>query len=108
VDARSLYAKRVLTLYMTIPGTLHRVLRADRRLALELYDRGVSLQTVEDAFVLALARRTFRDPSEPIEPIRCLAYLRPVLQELFHEALIPEYIAYLKGQLIRAGVDPRI
>lgn len=104
---RARYVKRVLDLYAKIPGTLHRVLRADRRVALELYDRRVSIETVEAAFVLALARRTFRDQTHQIEPIRCLAYLLPVIQELVQEPLLPEYIPYLKHKLISAGAYPQ-
>jgi hypothetical protein len=60
-----------------LPGTLRRALRQDRNLALRLYDRGVPLQKIEDAFVLALGRRTFRSSSESIEPICSLHYFLP-------------------------------
>jgi hypothetical protein len=103
MDPRTHYATRVLERYRTLPGTLPRILRQDKNLALRLYDRGVPIQKVEDAFVLALARRTFRSSSDPIEPIRSLHYFIPVIQELELEPPLPEYLAYLKGRLISAG-----
>jgi hypothetical protein len=103
MDPRTLFATRVLDRYRKLPGTLHRTLRQDRNLALRLYDRGVPLQKIEDAFLLALARRTFRSSSEPIEPIRSLHYFLPLIQELEVEPPLPEYLAYLKDKLVRAG-----
>jgi hypothetical protein len=103
MDPRTRYATRVLERYRKLPGTLPRTLRQDRNLALRLYDRGVPLQKIEDAFVLALARRTFRPSSEPIEPIRSLHYFLPVIQELDLEPPLPEYLAYLKHRLVGAG-----
>jgi hypothetical protein len=103
MDPRTRYATRVLERYRNLPGTLRRTLRQDRNLALRLYDRGVPLQKLEDAFVLALARRTFRSSSEPIEPIRSLHYFLPLIQELELEPPLPEYLAYLKDRLVRAG-----
>ena len=103
MDPRSRYATRILERYRSLPGTLRCTLRQDRNLALRLYDRGVPLQRIEDAFVLALARRTFRPSSEPIEPIRSLHYFLPLLQELETEPPLPEYLAYLKHRLLRAG-----
>jgi hypothetical protein len=103
MDPRVRYATRVIKRYRTLPGTLPRTLRQDRNLALRLYDRGVPLQKVEDAFVLAIARRTFRSGSDPIEPIRSLHYFMPVIQELELEPPLPEYLAYLKDRLLTAG-----
>ena len=104
MNPRIRYATRVLDQYRKFPGTLRRTLRQDRNLALRLYDRGVPLQKIEDAFVLALARRTFRSTSEPIEPIRSLHYFLPLIQELDLEPPLPEYLVYLKDRLVRAGV----
>jgi hypothetical protein len=104
MDPRTRYATRVLERYRQLPGSLRRTLRQDRNLALRLYDRGVPLQKIEDAFVLALARRTFRPASEPLEPIRSLHYFLPVIQELEVEPPLPDYLLYLKDKLVRAGV----
>lgn len=107
MDPRPRYAGRVIGQYLKLPGTLRRALREDRRLALALYDRGVSIETVENAFVLALARRTFRSDSNRLEPIRSLHYFLPVIQELTEAPPDPEYLHYLKGRLVSAGVQQR-
>ena len=98
------YVTRVLDQYLTLPGTLRRILRQDRRAAAALYRRGVGLDIVENAFVLALARRTFRSDTDRLEPIRCLHYFVPVIDELIQEPPLPEYLDYLKSRLVTAGV----
>jgi hypothetical protein len=103
MEPRHRYVSRVLERYRRLPGTLPRTLHQDRNLALRLYNRGIPLQKIEDAFVLALARRTFRAGSDPIEPIRSLHYFIPLIQELELEPPLPEYLAYLKDKLVAAG-----
>lgn len=100
------YVACVLEQYVTLPGTLRRVLRQDRRTALALYRRGVHLDIVQNAFVLALARRTFRSHADRLEPIRCLQYFLPIVDELLAEPPLPEYLHYLKHRLVDAGVLP--
>lgn len=100
------YVAHVLDRYVTLPGTFRRVLRQDRRTALALFRRGVALDIVYDAFVLALARRTFRSDPHNLEPIRCLQYFLPVVDELLDSPPLPEYLDYLKSRLIDAGVLP--
>lgn len=104
--AQSRYVARLLGQYATLPGTLHRVLRQDRRTALALYRRGVRLDVVQNAFVLAVARRTFRSDAHRLEPIRCLQYFVPVVDELLEQPPLPEYLDYLKHRLVHAGVLP--
>ena len=104
MTAQSRYVTRVLEQYLALPGTLRRVLRQDRRTAVDLYRRGVRLDIVEDAFVLAIARRTFRSDADHLEPIRCLHYFVPVIDELIQQPPLPEYLDYLKDRLITAGV----
>ena len=105
MNAQSRYVTRVLEQYAKLPGTLRRVLRQDRSTATALYRRGVRLDVVENAFVLAIARRTFRSDAERLEPIRCLHFL-PVVEELIQEPPPPEYLDYLKNKLTTAGVLP--
>jgi len=100
------YVAHVLEQYVSLPGTLRRVLRQDRTTALALYRRGVHLDVVQNAFVLALARRTFRSDADRLEPIRCLQYFVPVVDELLTEPPLPEYLDYLKHRLADAGVLP--
>jgi hypothetical protein len=104
--AQSRYVAHVLEQYVSLPGTLRRVLRQDRRTALALYRRGVPLDVVHNAFVLAVARRTFRSDAARLEPIRCLQYFVPVVDELLTEPPLPEYLDYLKHRLADAGVPP--
>lgn len=101
---RTLYLTRVLDDYRRLPGTLHRVLQEDRRRASALYDDGVGLQTVKDAFVLVIARRSFRADTAPLEPIRSLTYLLPLIQELRRSPPPPNYLRHLRRKLAREGL----
>ena len=55
------------SLTSTAPGTLGRALRQPKA-ALDFYRRGVTLEVVHSAFVLALARRAFRAGDDNLEP----------------------------------------
>jgi hypothetical protein len=104
VEPRGPYVARLLAQYQKLPGTLRRILRDDRRTALALHNRGVPLEIVKNAFVLATARRTFRSDAERLEPIRALRYFLPAIQEIVEAPPAPEYLAYLKRRLQDAGV----
>jgi hypothetical protein len=54
------YIRQVLEAYRKTPGTSGTVRRPDRVLAGQLYQRGVSVSVIENAFVLAAARRLMR------------------------------------------------
>jgi hypothetical protein len=95
----------LLRRYRTLPGTLDRVLKDDRKTALALHDRGVGLDLVQRAFLLAIARRSFRANAEPVEPIRCLRYFLPVIDELVAVPPDPEYFDYLAHKLRSVGID---
>jgi len=56
------YICAVLEAYRKTPGTTGTVRRPDRMIAAQLYERGVSLKVIENALVLAAARRLFRSP----------------------------------------------
>ena len=100
---RNEYATRVLRQYRSLPGTCGRVLRADRRLAIALHDRGIQLGVVEDAFVLAVARRRFHSDADTLEPIRSLHYLMPLIEELLNTPPDPGYLRYLRHKLHEGG-----
>jgi len=104
-SARGRYVAIVLERYRRLPGTLGHVLKDDRKTALHLHDRGVSLDLVQRAFLLAVARRSFRANAEPIEPIRCLRYLLPVIDELVAAPPDPGYFDYLAHKLRSVGID---
>lgn len=105
-SAQACYLAHILDQYVRLPGTLRPVLRQDRRTALALYRRGVRLEVVQNAFVLAVARRTFRSDADRLQPIRCLQYFLPVVEELLAEPPLPEYLDYLKHRLVDAGALP--
>jgi hypothetical protein len=101
IDSRQ-YVWRVLEAYRTTPGTAGVVRRADRSLALQLHERGVPLETVENAFVLAVTRRLIRPAkAPPLGTIRSLAYFQPVIEEVLSMRVNPDYFRYLRYKLER-------
>lgn len=97
---RQAYVNAVLALYRAAPGTCGHVRKADLNLARSLHERGVALQTVDDAISVALCRRLVRS-NPPTEPIRSLYYFFAVIEELLAGPLDAEYIEYLRGCLTR-------
>jgi len=94
------YTDQLLDLYRHTPGTLGRIRREDRRLAVEFYNRGVSLDVIREAFLLATARRCLRAPDAvPLAPVRSLHYFVPVIEELIATPLPDGYADYLKQKL---------
>ena len=95
---RAAYVARVLHLYRKLPGALDRVLRDDRRTASDLHRRGIPIALVEDAFILTTARRA-GPKDQPLDPIRVLRYILPVIEELRSAPPMPEYIRYLESRV---------
>ena len=103
---RQRYAEDVLARYCHTPGTLGHVRREDRRLAAWLWDRNVPLAMVEDAFILAVARRTFRPPdATPLDPIRSLHYFLPLIEELVQGRVDSSYLQHLRNKLHNRGAE---
>jgi hypothetical protein len=99
---RQEYIRQVLEAYRKTPGTMGTVRRADRMLAAELYRRGVSSCVIENAFVLAAARRLMRPAdAPPLGTIRSLAYFLPVIEEVLDMRVSAEYFHYLRHKLQR-------
>ena len=96
------YVRHVLEAYRKTPGTMGTVRRADRLLAAQLHQRGLSLKVVENALVLAATRRLIR-PSDapPLGTIRSLAYILPVIEEVLESHVSPDYFEYLRHKLTR-------
>jgi hypothetical protein len=101
---RDRYVKAVLDHYRRTPGTIGRARSEDRRLAAALYDRGVSLAQIDAALLLAAVRRTFRPKdAPPLNPIRSLHYVLPLLDEIRLSTPDPGYLRYLQSKLHRSG-----
>jgi hypothetical protein len=96
------YIRQVLEAYRQTPGTMGTVRRADRMLAAQLYQRGVSVRVIENAFVLAATRRLVRPAdAPPLGTIRSLAYFIPVIEEVLDLRASPDYFQYLRHKLER-------
>jgi hypothetical protein len=94
------YVRQVLEAYRKTPGTMGTVRRADRMLAVQLYQRGVSVRVIENALVLAAARRVMRPAdASPLGTIRSLAYFMPVIEEVLDLRVSPDYFQYLRHKL---------
>ena len=101
------YLRQVLEAYRSTPGSTGVVRRADRLFATQLYDRGVPLQAVENALLLAAARRSVRPAdAPPLGTIRSLAYFSPVIEEVLQLKVGQEYFRHLRNKLQRA-ISPR-
>jgi hypothetical protein len=96
------YIRQVLEAYRKTPGTMGTVRRPDRVLAAQLYQRGVAVSVIENAFVLAAARRLVRPAdAAPLGTIRSLAYFLPVIEEVLGMRVGPDYFQYLRDKLQR-------
>jgi len=103
-DARSQqeFIRRVLEAYRKTPGTMGTVRRPDRVLAVQLYQRGISVSVIENAFVLAATRRLMRAADvPPLGTIRSLAYFLPVIEDVLRLRVNPDYFQYLRHKLER-------
>ena len=99
------YVNRLLDAYRTTPGTSGTARRPDRVLAAQLYERGVPLEAVENALVLAATRRMIRPAgAAPLGTIRSLAYFSPVIEEVLQMQVSTEYFHYLRLKLQRAAL----
>ena len=100
MESQQEYARKLLEAYRATPGTTGVVRRPDRRLAAQLYERGVPLIAVENALVLAAARRLARPAgSPPLTTIRSLAYFSPVIEEVLHLQVSQQYFQHLRNKL---------
>jgi hypothetical protein len=97
------YVRQVLQAYRSTPGTAAVVRRADSLFAAQLYQRGVPLNAVENALILAAARRSVRPANaSPLGTIRSLAYFSPVIEEVLQLKVSPEYFQHLRNKLQRS------
>ena len=97
---RADYSRRLLDQYCGLPHTAaRRPSRSDRLLADQLFNRRIALEIIDAAFLLAMARRTLRDPqAPPLPPIRSLAYFLPLIDEVQRLQPDPNYLEYLRAK----------
>jgi hypothetical protein len=96
------YVARLLQAYRATPGACGAIRRADRLLAAQLYQRGLPLIAVENAFALAAVRRLVRpDGAAPLAIIRSLAYFLPVIDEVLSASVDPRYYQHIRNKLQR-------
>jgi hypothetical protein len=101
------YVRRLLESYRATPGACGAVRRADRLLAIQLHERGVPLEAVENALTLAAARRLARPAdAPPLGIIRSLAYFSPVIEEVLRLQVSPEYFRHLRHRLAQFTPAP--
>ena len=98
------YIRQVLEAYRQTPGAMGTVRRADRMMAAQLYQRGLSVKVIENALVLAATRRLIRPAdAPPLGATRSLAYFLPVIEEVLELRVSPDYFDYLRHNLTSAG-----
>ncbi len=73
---------------------------ADRKLAVELFRKGVGLDQIERAFLLGLSRKYISClSSTAASPIYSLSYFLPLLDEVAHTEVATRYWDYVRGRL---------
>jgi hypothetical protein len=99
---QSEYVRRLLDSYRATPGTCGAVRRADRWLAAQLHECGVPIESVENALILAAARRLARPAdAPPLGTVRSLAYFAPVIEEVLRLEVDPAYFRHLRDRIAR-------
>ena len=107
--SRQEYVRKLLDAYRHTPGTTGTVRRPDRLLAAQLHQRGVPLSAVENALVLAAARRLLRPATAPaLATVRSLAYFLPVIQEVLELKVSEDYFQHVRRRIQRLHPDSPI
>ena len=92
------YLRAVRDLYLKLPNTSGRFSRSDRELAHDLHQRGIPIDVIRCALLLATARRLCRNPTNPpLPPVRSLRYFLPVLDEILLHPLPQGYLHYIES-----------
>ena len=103
---RDEYVRKLLDAYRQTPGTTGNIRRHDRLLAAQLHQRGVPLRVVENAFVVAAARRLLRPATAPpLATVRSLAYFLPVIEEVLDLKVSPDYFQHVRRRIQRLRPD---
>jgi hypothetical protein len=103
----ALYVSAVLTIYVDLPDTPLRASVPDQRQARIWFDRGIPLEVVETALLLACLRRRTRPTDVPPLPrVRSLAYFQPIIDELLDHPAPGGYLPYLRLKLRHVSDTP--
>lgn len=90
------YLERAIIAYLHTPDTPTKARSLDYAVATSFFKRQIPIVTVEHAIRLATLRRHFREPGlEALEPIRSLAYYRPLVQQIQDQPPDPGYVMYI-------------
>jgi hypothetical protein len=105
---RQNYIRTILSLYAQTPGVAVSARGSDSTLAGCFFDRQIPIDVVESALVLGAARRMYsRTGVRVFPPIRSLHYFAPIVEEVLHEPLPPNYVRYLRLKLRSAMSQDR-
>ena len=97
---RKEYVHRLIETYRRTPGTTGRAHRQDLRFAEHLYESQIPLTVVENALLLASARRLLRPDDAPsLATIRSLHYFRAVIDEVISSTISDDYFSYLRRKV---------
>ncbi len=96
---RNDYLQRVISIYLDAPDTPKKARPADWAVAGLFHKQRVPLDLVDHAVALASLRRRLRPADrEPLEPIRSLAYLRPIINQLRQTGVDDNYRQYVAAR----------
>jgi hypothetical protein len=103
---RASFVARVIELYLADPDTPPIPTSADWDIARDIHARGIPLRVVNLAFQLAYVRRKMRSTTDPLAPIRSLAYFRAVILNLTPEERDSAYAGYIESLYHRLRASP--
>ncbi len=96
---RNDYLQRVIRSYLDAPDTPARPRKSDWTVAGQFHDDNLPLDLIEHAVALATLRRRLRPlDREPLEPIRSIAYLRPILEGLTRDGVDDGYREFVAAR----------
>ncbi len=97
---RTEYTRFVIRMYVALPETPEQAARSDWIFANRLFERGIEIETIKHALLLASFRRLDRPPEmPPLSSIRSLHYFSAVIEELLDQPLPAGYPEYLERKL---------
>jgi hypothetical protein len=94
------FVDSVISMYLKLPDTPSKPSYYDRLTASRFFAGKIPLTIIEAALLLASLRRFAHSGDlPPLSPIRSLAYLVPVIQELSEMPFPDGYLQYLRSKL---------